>query len=89
MALEYQTATWRLKLSSSMVVEVHVRGLDSESKVSGPKDMLRAASVMKDVSRALDRVATRWKAVEASESAMNAGAVDPYATSLGKLTTRV
>lgn len=65
--MNYQSATWRIRVAHGQYVELSVKANDSDRQESSPNDILRAASIMKEIGRSLDRITTRWAKVEATK----------------------
>jgi hypothetical protein len=66
--MSYSTATWRIRISKQTFIEVSVKGCDHDRQSVEAGEVLRAASILKDLCRAIDRVVGRWKKVEALDA---------------------
>ena len=64
--LNYAAATWHIRIAHHTFVEISIRGCQHDRESVSACEVTRAASVLRELSRAIDRIATRWKAVESA-----------------------
>jgi len=76
-SLNYHSATWRIRIAKNTHIEVSICGLTSDRDSCDASVVVRSASVLREIGRAMDRIAERWQMVERAESLSSdsAGAV--------------
>ncbi len=62
--MKYEQATWRIKIGRASFLEISIKGCQTDHDLVEATDVVRAASILKDVGRSAARIAARWDVIE-------------------------